>query len=217
MSEVSRAAVETAMSRRLEALPETLARWTRNASQGTIAFMSDEQTRRLRAALEKAIDLLRDELERGARDQQCRRLAGALAEIAGGYAESTGSTRGSRAPAATDRNLARALRLMHATPGARWTLRELARRAGTSRAALVRKFRSGTGMSPQRYLARLRMDLAAARLLETDASLAEIAREVGYDSEFSFNRAFKRHRGLPPGVFRRSAANDRGRVLALAA
>ena len=64
---------------------------------------------------------------------------------------------------------------------------------------------------------KLRMDLAAARLLESDASLAEIAREVGYDSEFAFNRAFKRHRGLPPGVFRRSAANDRGRVLALAA
>jgi AraC-like DNA-binding protein len=178
--------------------------------------MSDEQTRRLRAALAKAIDLLRDELERGARDEQSRRLAGALAEMAGSYAART-SERAGQAPAATDRNLARALRLLHATPGARWTLRELARRAGTSRAALVRKFRSGTGMSPRRYLARLRMDLAAARLLESDASLAEIAREVGYDSEFSFNRAFKRQRGLPPGVFRRSAANDRGRILAIAA
>lgn len=174
--------------------------------------MSDEQAG-LRAALEKAIRLLR--AERTAPDEQSRRLASVLAEIARGYAARTPSPRGARNPA-VDRSLSRALRLLHATPGARWTLRELSRRAGTSRAALVRKFRSLTGLSPLRYLARLRMDLAAARLLESDASLAEIAREVGYDSEFSFNRAFKRHRGLPPGAFRRSAENDRGRILAAA-
>jgi transcriptional regulator GlxA family with amidase domain len=212
MSEVSRAPAETAISARLEALPERLAGWTRTQRAGTISDMSDEDVRKLRAALTTVIDLLRTELERGTSDEQSERLAHRLAQVARDYSARTAT---SRAPVA-DQSLARALQLLHEAPGARWTLRHLARRAGTSRAALVRKFRSFTGMSPQRYLARLRMDLAAERLLQSDASLAEIAREVGYDSEFSFNRAFKRHRGLPPGVFRRSAANDRGRILAVA-
>jgi AraC-like DNA-binding protein len=212
MSEVSRARAETAISERLEALPEGLSGWTPAQLAGTISDMSDEHVRKLRAALTTVIDLLRTELERGRSDEQSERLAQRLAQVAHDYAARTAT---SRAPVA-DQSLARALQLLHEAPGARWTLRHLARRAGTSRAALVRKFRSLTGMSPQRYLARLRMDLAAERLLASDASLAEIAREVGYDSEFSFNRAFKRHRGLPPGVFRRSAANDRGRILAVA-
>ena len=204
--------MQSAISERLEALPERLAQWTRARGGCTISGMSDEPSRKLRAALTTVIDLLRAELERGGRDEPSERLAHRLAEIARDYA-ARGST---PERAVADQSLARALRLLHEAPGARWTLRKLARRAGTSRAALVRKFRSLTGLSPLRYLARLRMELAAARLLESDASLAEIAREVGYDSEFSFNRAFKRHRGLPPGVFRRSAANDRGRILAVA-
>lgn len=187
-------------------------RWTHAELPGTISDMSDEHASKLRAVLTTVLDLLRTELERGTSDEQNERLALRLSQVARDYAA---RPRTSRAQGA-DPSVARALQLLHDAPGARWTLRKLARRAGTSRAVLVRKFRTLTGMSPQRYLARLRMDLAAERLLDSDASLAEIAREVGYDSEFAFNRAFKRHRGLPPGVFRRSAANDRGRILAVA-
>jgi AraC-like DNA-binding protein len=48
------------------------------------------------------------------------------------------------------------------------------------------------------------MLLAAQLLRDSDTSLAEIAVRIGYESEFAFSRAFKRHHGLPPGVFRRS-------------
>jgi transcriptional regulator GlxA family with amidase domain len=116
-----------------------------------------------------------------------------------------------------DRFVTRALGLLHDAPAARWTVASLAKKVGTSRAVLARRFRAITGLSPLRYLSRVRMERATELLLTSDLSLAEIAREVGYDSEFSFNRAFKRNRGLPPGIFRRSAANDRGRILALAA
>ena len=47
------------------------------------------------------------------------------------------------------------------------------------------------------------MQRAARRLAESDDSLAAIAAEVGYDSEFAFSRAFKRHMGEAPGGFRR--------------
>jgi AraC-like DNA-binding protein len=47
------------------------------------------------------------------------------------------------------------------------------------------------------------MQIAARLLAKGDASLASVAAEVGYDSEFAFSRAFKRHTGQAPGVWRR--------------
>jgi AraC-like DNA-binding protein len=51
----------------------------------------------------------------------------------------------------------------------------------------------------------------AARLLEdADLQLSEIALRVGYQSEFSFSRAFKSARGISPTQYRRAAANRAG-------
>jgi transcriptional regulator GlxA family with amidase domain len=143
-------------------------------------------------------------------------LLRALIEAARCYAERSRDSSRTAHPL-VDRFVTRALGLLHDAPAARWTVASLAKKVGTSRAVLARRFRAITGLSPLRYLSRVRMERATELLLTSDLSLAEIAREVGYDSEFSFNRAFKRNRGLPPGIFRRSAANDRGRILALAA
>jgi transcriptional regulator GlxA family with amidase domain len=52
------------------------------------------------------------------------------------------------------------------------------------------------------YLAHWRLQLGARLLKSTNRSVAEIAAEVGYESEPSFNRAFKRQFGLPPARFR---------------
>jgi transcriptional regulator GlxA family with amidase domain len=52
------------------------------------------------------------------------------------------------------------------------------------------------------YLAQWRLQLGAQLLKSTSRSVAEIAAEVGYESEPSFNRAFKRQFGLPPARFR---------------
>jgi AraC-like DNA-binding protein len=99
----------------------------------------------------------------------------------------------------------RALALMLARAGEAWTVSALARAAGLSRAAFARQFQRRFGMSPMRYLADLRMREAARLLSETDATLALIAAEVGYESEFAFSRAFKRHSGEAPGSYRRKA------------
>jgi AraC-like DNA-binding protein len=47
------------------------------------------------------------------------------------------------------------------------------------------------------------MHLAAQRLKYSDDTIDTIARDVGYTSEFAFSRAFARHRGDPPGRYRR--------------
>jgi AraC-like DNA-binding protein len=105
-----------------------------------------------------------------------------------------------------DARVEKALAVLNAEIEKRWTVELLARRVGLSRPALARQFQRVLGLSPMRYLAERRMQLAAALLLGTDAGLAEVATRVGYGSEFAFNRAFKRHHHVPPGVYRRTAA-----------
>jgi AraC-like DNA-binding protein len=95
------------------------------------------------------------------------------------------------------------LAILHDRPSERWTLELLAREVHVSRATLARRFSETVGEPPAAYLARWRMHLAAQRLKYSDDTIDTIAREVGYTSEFAFNRAFARHRGKPPGRYRR--------------
>jgi AraC-like DNA-binding protein len=101
---------------------------------------------------------------------------------------------------------ARALAALHERPAEPWTLAALAAEVNISRATLARRFRELVGEPPLSYLTRWRLDLAARRLKDTDESIDAIARAVGYSSEYAFNRAFRRHRGMPPGRFRRAHA-----------
>jgi AraC-like DNA-binding protein len=105
-----------------------------------------------------------------------------------------------------DLRVARALGLMCAELAKRWTVESLARKVGLSRAAFAKRFVLTTGVSPLRYLAQLRLLRAAELLRGSDASLSEVAVEVGYASEFALSRAFKRKFGVAPGLFRRRAA-----------
>ena len=50
------------------------------------------------------------------------------------------------------------------------------------------------------------MHLAARWLREDRTSLGEVASRLGYESEPSFSRAFKRHIGVAPGAVRRGRA-----------
>jgi AraC-like DNA-binding protein len=98
----------------------------------------------------------------------------------------------------------RALACMHREPEVPWTLKELARRAATSRSVLHERFRELIGQAPMSYLAAFRLQLAGRQLRTSSASLAEVAQAVGYTSEASFSRAFKRHVGVSPGEWRKA-------------
>lgn len=56
------------------------------------------------------------------------------------------------------------------------------------------------------YLTNWRMQVASQRLRNTNASLAQIADAVGYESEAAFSRAFKKAFGTAPASWRRAAA-----------
>lgn len=104
-----------------------------------------------------------------------------------------------------DRFVGRALALMHDAPAAEWTVDELGRRVGLSRSALHERFVEMIGQPPMQYLANWRMQLASALLRDTEATVASVAQDVGYDSEAAFARAFKRLVGRPPAAWRRQA------------
>jgi AraC-like DNA-binding protein len=101
-----------------------------------------------------------------------------------------------------DSEVGRTLALMHRDPAREWTIADLAKEVGTSRSVLAERFRHYLGEPPMSYLTRWRLMLATSLLTSSNASVAEIASEVGYESEPAFNRAFKREFGLPPARFR---------------
>lgn len=101
--------------------------------------------------------------------------------------------------------IAKVMSLMHARPAHDWAIDELAREAGMSRSVLAERFAKLIGIPPIHYLARWRMQIASELLRSGKANLASIAAEVGYDSEASFSRAFKKVVGVPPSAWRQRA------------
>jgi AraC-like DNA-binding protein len=108
--------------------------------------------------------------------------------------------------AARDPIVGAALALLHRKPFRDWTLEGLAAEAGTSRSVLSERFARYLGEPPLTYLARWRLQLASRLLETTRKTIQQVAAEVGYDSEASFNRAFKREFGHPPARYRREHA-----------
>jgi AraC-like DNA-binding protein len=104
---------------------------------------------------------------------------------------------------ARDPAIGPALALLHKEPAHPWTVSTLARRSGLSRTRFAQRFRHFLGESPIAYLAQWRLKLGAEILQTTEDSVAEVAAAVGYGSEATFNRAFKRKFDCPPAQFRR--------------
>lgn len=104
---------------------------------------------------------------------------------------------------ARDPIVGKALGLLHRRVAHPWTIADLADEVGISRSALVERFTRYLSEPPMTYLTRWRLQLAARSLESTRRGVAQIAGEVGYESEAAFNRAFKREFGQPPGKYRR--------------
>jgi len=95
----------------------------------------------------------------------------------------------------------RVLAAIHLDPAHDWSVDELARHMGASRSGFAQRFVSVVGETPARYVARMRMHQAHEWLREGQR-VATVAERLGYDSEASFSRAFKRVIGASPSHFR---------------
>jgi AraC-like DNA-binding protein len=84
-----------------------------------------------------------------------------------------------------------------------------------SRSAFALRFRQIVGETPLDYLTRWRIYKAAVLLRDDDKKLTEVANAVGYDSDGSFNKTFKRIVGVTPGEYRRTSNGRAGSLEAV--
>jgi AraC-like DNA-binding protein len=103
-----------------------------------------------------------------------------------------------------DRQINKALELIHTAPHDPWTVEKLGREVAMSRSAFSSRFKELVGLAPMEYTTNWRMQKAYEMLKNTDLPLGTIAKEIGYISEPAFNRAFKRQFNQNPGAMRRS-------------
>jgi len=104
-----------------------------------------------------------------------------------------------------DRQIGRALSLVHRDPARDWTVASLADELAMSRSAFAARFTELVGEPAMQYVTRWRMQVAVNSLKEEGATVAELANRLGYRSEAAFARAFKRVIGIPPGAVKRAA------------
>jgi AraC-like DNA-binding protein len=117
--------------------------------------------------------------------------------VAGLPEEQLGWLAGTRDPI-----VGKSLGLLHSRVAHPWTIADLADEVGISRSALVERFTRYLSEPPMTYLTRWRLQSAARSLERTSRAIADIAADIGYESEAAFNRAFKREFGQPPGRYR---------------
>lgn len=104
--------------------------------------------------------------------------------------------------AADDRDVAEALRFIrdHACRGI--SVKDVLQRVPLSRRALESRFTRAVGRTPHAEIERVRMEAVKQLLLETDLSVAEIARRTGFRHQEYLSAAFRRYAGLPPSGYR---------------
>ncbi|AXK33587.1 AraC family transcriptional regulator [Streptomyces armeniacus] len=154
------------------------------------------------------VKLLADEIGEDAPGQELvldRILDLLLVNVLRAWLAGPGSGASSWYRAQSDPVVGPALRLLQDTPAHPWTVASLAARVGISRAALARRFTELVGEPPMTYLTGWRLALAADLLREPDATVAGVARQVGYSSAFALSAAFKRVRGMSPQEYRTGA------------
>lgn len=95
-----------------------------------------------------------------------------------------------------------AIKMIHSQPGESWSVGRLAQGVAMSPSRFAARFTAALGESPMAYVAKWRMNVASRLLNATQQGIGQIAANVGYENLAAFNRAFKRHTGMPPAAWR---------------
>jgi len=167
------------------------------------------------AWIEPVFALVRQEASRAAPGAQVifAKLADVfLAQALRAYLDGAGQTGLLQPRPRRDPQIEKAAALIRDQPTRPWTLQTLAHEVGMSRTLFTTRFRTVTGESPMRYLAKVRLAQAAGYLRTADLSIDAIAMRTGYGNDASLSKAFKRELGISPGAYRKSRGEAAGPV-----
>lgn len=73
---------------------------------------------------------------------------------------------------------------------------------GIDHNSFVNLFKKTTGISPTKYLSRVRMSKSAQLLLNTNMTISEVAKQIGYENPLTFSHCFKREFNASPRKYR---------------
>jgi AraC-like DNA-binding protein len=126
------------------------------------------------------------------------------------YASSSAAPPKGWLAAMSDEHLSKAIGAMHSGIDRNWSVASLAREARMSRSAFALKFKNVLGQTPLEYLRQWRMYRASAMIRSNNTSFGEVASAVGYGSESSFSRVFRREMGVAPREYRHKTREGTG-------
>ena len=82
-----------------------------------------------------------------------------------------------------------------------FNVEQLAQDVGVSRAQLHRKMKEMTGVSTGDFIRNLRLDQAAALIVEGKVNVTQVAYSVGFNNQSHFSTIFRKHFGLTPSEY----------------
>ncbi len=130
---------------------------------------------------------------------------GLLICVLGELAALPAGERDGAAPAPISSRVRQAMAMMSDDLTTRWVAADLARRLHVSTSHLQRQFTAQVGVPPLAWLAGQRAERAAVLLIQTDASITEIARRVGWGDANYASRRFREAYGMSPTRYRQAA------------
>ena len=102
-----------------------------------------------------------------------------------------------------DKRVEKVIALMRESAADCGSMSDIAVAMGMSHRQLDRRFKAATGLTPQQYLIRVRIEQACQRLRETEEDLSEIAFDLGFCDQSAFTAQFRKRMGLTPRKYRK--------------
>ena len=89
---------------------------------------------------------------------------------------------------------------------------QLAKKIGLSHRQLNRRFKEATGLSPQQFQVRVKIEKACKLLRETEKALVQIGLELGFCDQSAFTAQFRKRMSMTPRQYRTQYGRNRSSV-----
>ena len=97
---------------------------------------------------------------------------------------------------------------IHTNASGNISLADLAKVAEVSSHHFASLFTKATGLSPHKYVLRVRIERAKIHLKDDGLSVAEVSRLIGFRTQEHFTKVFRRVVGVTPSKFREELADN---------